>query len=72
MHHPTVYELGAIFTAAVGEDRASADEATGLESKIGVLPFTGMDLLIVGGVALLLVMMGFLLRKLSAPRGPTV
>jgi hypothetical protein len=42
----------------------------GLDSNIGSLPFTGMDLLIVGGVALVLTGTGFALRRLSTPRGP--
>jgi hypothetical protein len=42
---------------------------SGLDSNIGSLPFTGMDLLIVVGVALLLAGTGFALRRLSAPPG---
>ena len=42
----------------------------GLDSNIGSLPFTGMDLLIVAGVALVLTGTGFALRRLSMPRGP--
>ena len=72
MHSSTLYELGAILAVTAGENPASASEASGLDGKIGVLPFTGMDVVIVGAVALLLVAMGFLLRKLSAPRRPTV
>ncbi len=37
----------------------------------GTLPFTGMDLVVVAGTALALVASGFVLRKLSAPRGPS-
>lgn len=35
---------------------------------IGALPFTGMDLGVVGGTALALIAVGFVLRRLSAPR----
>ena len=54
-----------------GEDTASssASGGSGLNSSIGSLPFTGMDLLIVAGVALLLTGTGFALRRLSAPPG---
>lgn len=44
----------------------------GLDSNIGSLPFTGMDLIIVAGVAFLLTGTGFALRRLSTPRGPRV
>ncbi len=44
----------------------------GLNSNIGSLPFTGMDLLIVAGVAFVLTGTGFALRRLSTPRGPSV
>jgi hypothetical protein len=70
MRTSSLYELAAI-VAQAGEGKPSPDEPSGLDSKIGVLPFTGMDLLIVGVVAMLLVIMGFVLRRLSAPRGPT-
>lgn len=56
--------------AAAGGESGSAGEPSGLRSNIGSLPFTGMDLLILGGLALMLFGTGFLLRKLSAPRRP--
>ena len=46
---------------------SSSDDATGLSAPLGSLPFTGMDLLIVGGVALLLTGTGLALRRLSTP-----
>ena len=46
---------------------ASGGSGSGLDSNIGSLPFTGMDLLIVVGVALLLAGTGFALRRLSSP-----
>jgi hypothetical protein len=57
-----------------GDDTASssASGGGGLDSNIGSLPFTGMDLLIVAGVALVLTGTGFALRRLSTPPGPRV
>jgi hypothetical protein len=49
---------------------ASGGSNSGLDSNIGSLPFTGMDLLIVLGVALVLTGTGFALRRLSMPPGP--
>jgi hypothetical protein len=49
---------------------SSSGGSDGLNKNIGSLPFTGMDLLIVAGVALLLTGTGFALRRLSAPPGP--
>jgi len=43
---------------------------SGLESEIGFLPFTGLDLMIVAGVALVLTGVGFALRRLTEPRAP--
>lgn len=56
---------GTASTSASGSD-------SGLNSNIGSLPFTGMDLLIVAGVAFVLTGTGFALRRLSTPRGPSV
>jgi hypothetical protein len=47
-----------------------AGSGSGLNSNIGSLPFTGMDLLIVAGVAFVLTGTGFALRRLSTPRPP--
>jgi hypothetical protein len=58
-----------------GEGTAGASASggsSGLDSNIGSLPFTGMDLLIVAGVALVLTGTGFALRRLSTPPGPRV
>jgi hypothetical protein len=35
---------------------------------VGSLPFTGMDLVVLGGTAFVLLAAGFVLRRLSAPR----
>jgi len=53
-----------------GTASSAASGNSGLDSNIGSLPFTGMDLLIVLGVALLLTGTGFALRRLSMPPGP--
>ncbi len=49
-----------------------SNSGSGLDSPIGSLPFTGMDLLILLAVACLLVGTGMALRKLSNPRNPGV
>jgi hypothetical protein len=48
----------------------AAGSASGVNANIGSLPFTGLDLIMVAGVALVLVGTGFLLRRLAAPRAP--
>ena len=45
-----------------------SDGADGLQSNVGELPFTGLDLLILGGLAMVLLGTGMALRRLSAPR----
>jgi hypothetical protein len=50
----------------------SHSSGSGPNSNIGSLPFTGMDLLVVAGVAFVLTGTGFALRRLSTPRGPSV
>jgi hypothetical protein len=51
---------------------ASGSDATGLNGSLGSLPFTGMDLIVVFGTALLLIAAGLVLRKLSAPPRPRI
>ena len=63
-------EAGESAEAAAGT--ASGNSGSGLDSPIGSLPFTGMDLLILLAVACLLVGTGMALRKLSTPRKPGV
>ena len=58
--------------AGTASASASSSDDSGLNSNIGSLPFTGMDLLIVAGVAFVLTGTGFALRRLSTPRGPSV
>jgi hypothetical protein len=54
------------------EGGSTGGSSGGLDSQIGSLPFTGMDLIILAGVALVLTGTGFALRRLSTPRGPRV
>lgn len=49
---------------------SAASGASGLDSNLGSLPFTGMDVLIIVGVALALTATGFALRRLSRPPEP--
>lgn len=55
---------------SAGSSGTGSSESTGLSSPIGSLPFTGMDLIILAGVALVLTGTGFALRRASMPRGP--
>jgi hypothetical protein len=48
----------------------ATERTTGLQARVGSLPFTGWDLIILGGVAMVLAGMGFMLHRLSRPRTP--
>jgi len=48
----------------------ASDSPSGLEARVGSLPFTGWDLIILGGVAFVLTGTGFTLHRLSVPRTP--
>ena len=54
--------------AETGSQPSGSGETTGLRSNLGELPFTGLDLLILGGLAMVLLGTGMALRRLSAPR----
>jgi hypothetical protein len=69
-YNPPIPESGVAGGTEGGGDPGSS--GGGLNSNIGSLPFTGMDLIIVAGVAFLLTGTGFALRRLSTPRGPRV
>ena len=51
-------------------DPGATEAESGDGRVIGSLPFTGVDLAVLGVVALVLLGAGFLLRRLSAPRAP--
>jgi hypothetical protein len=68
-YDPSIPGSGVAGTAAA-QSSGGASANAGLESNIGSLPFTGMDLIIVAGVAFVLTGTGFALRRLSMPRGP--
>lgn len=68
-YNPPIPESGVAGGAAGGGESGGGG---GLNSNIGSLPFTGMDLIIVAGVAFVLTGTGFALRRLSTPRGPRV
>lgn len=57
---------------AAADPPAASGQPTGLNANVGSLPFTGVDLIILAGVALVLTGTGFALRRVSAPRGPGV
>lgn len=57
-------------SGSTGSSSASGGDPSGLSSQIGSLPFTGMDLIILAGVALVLTGTGFALRRASMPRSP--
>ncbi len=78
-YNPPIPQQGTAGGAAGGGAGGTSGEASGgsaggggLNSNIGSLPFTGMDLIIVAGVAFVLTGTGFALRRLSTPRGPWV
>jgi hypothetical protein len=58
----------AVAEADAGSQPGSPGDVSGLRSNLGQLPFTGLDLLILGGLAMLLLGTGMALRRLSAPR----
>lgn len=59
-------------TGTAGAAGRHPAKAKGLESKVGSLPFTGWDLIILAGVAMVLTGTGFALQRLSSPRAPRV
>jgi hypothetical protein len=52
------------------EPALTDDPPSGLAARVGSLPFTGWDLIILGGVATILMGLGFMLHRLSTPRAP--
>jgi hypothetical protein len=67
-YEPSIPEQGT--AGAVGGPSGggpAANEAGGSDDNIGSLPFTGMDVMIVAGVALVLTGTGLALHRLSTP-----
>lgn len=73
-YNPPIPQSGVAGGSESGGSGGSSGGSSGggLNSNIGSLPFTGMDLIIVAGVAFVLTGTGFALRRLSTPRGPWV
>jgi hypothetical protein len=67
---PSQAQYGSQVPDTGATQSSSSSGGSGLESEIGFLPFTGLDLLIVVGVALVITGIGFMLRRLTEPRGP--
>ena len=61
--------LGTSGSGTNGSSPSAAGSSSG-GGQIGALPFTGMDLVIVAGVALLLTGTGLALHRLSVPPRP--
>jgi hypothetical protein len=59
-------------SGTAGASASGTSSPGGLDSNIGSLPFTGLDLIVVAGVAFVLTGTGFALRRLSTPRDPRV
>jgi hypothetical protein len=57
-------------SGASGGPPAAASATPADDENLGSLPFTGVDLMIVAGVALVLLGTGVALRRLSVPYGP--
>ena len=72
-YNPPIPEQTGAGVGVAGDEGGGGDDdgGSGLNATIGSLPFTGMDLLIVAGVAFLLTGTGFALRRLSMPKGPS-
>jgi hypothetical protein len=66
-YQPQSQVQGDDTTGSSGPIAGSATGGSG-GGAIGALPFTGMDLVVLGGTAVALIAVGFVLRRLSAPR----
>jgi hypothetical protein len=54
--------------AATRPSARRVETANGLQSRIGGLPLTGIDLLVISGAALVMTGIGFGMQRMSAPR----
>jgi hypothetical protein len=69
-YEPSIPEqgtAGAVGGGGPSDGGSAANEANGSGDNVGSLPFTGMDLMIVAGVALVLTGTGLALHRLSTP-----
>ncbi len=71
-YHPQSQVQGTSTNGSAANNSAARPAATAANGASGTLPFTGMDLAMVAGVALIMVAAGVALRRLSAPRTPGV
>jgi hypothetical protein len=67
-YEPQSQVQGTNTTGSGGGAPVAAASTGPTASGSGTLPFTGMDLAVVAGIALLMIAVGFALRRLSAPR----
>lgn len=64
------YDNQVVEVKSASASSGSEDEASGLQKTVvGGLPFTGLDVIALGAVALALTSIGFALRRLSPPAG---
>jgi hypothetical protein len=54
--------------ASAAPAEPAEDERKGLESRVGALPFTGLDLILLAGIAFVITGAGWALLRLSEPR----
>ena len=69
LNNPTSSEYSPDVPPSTGTETGSGAESAGGGGRIGSLPFTGMDLIILAGIAVVLTGTGVALRRLSMPRG---
>lgn len=71
LNNPSASEYEPDVPPSTGTETGSGAESAGGGGggRIGSLPFTGMDLIILAGVATVLTGTGVALRRLSMPRG---
>jgi cobalamin biosynthesis Mg chelatase CobN len=67
-YEPQSQVQGTSTTGSQGPAAQHTASATGLNSNVGSLPFTGLDVIVLVVVAGALIGTGFALRRLSAPK----
>ncbi len=71
-YEPQSQVQGTSTNGSAANSSTASPVATATDGASGALPFTGIDLALVAGVALTMVAAGLGLRRLSAPRRPGV